>query len=236
MTLVIDQNEPFDHALSLISKTDVDYSVSALNVNGYADYFWTTHDGSEVHVERKTWAELLGSIDKYEDQLRRQKEAHPNARLIFVLEGMAVPSGTGTSLLKETNKGNVFVKSYGSTMRLSQVYAWLYQVGTYLEVYQTPNYEATCMMLVAMYKADQKAEHRTFQRYFKNITFSPSPQVTQVMGLLPGIGEKRAWALVERFTTVFNIITASPAELAEVDGIGKKLSVQLLQRVGRFDV
>ncbi len=236
MTLLIDTNEPFDKALALIKPAVDNCIVSSLNSDGWADYQWKCYDGSYTHCERKTWGELLGGIDKYEDQLRRQKEAHPDARLIFILEGIVVPDNMGTSIVKETNKGRVYIKSYGSTIRLSQVYAWLYQVSTYLEIYQTPNYEATCMMLTSMYKADQKAEHRTFQRYFKPITFSPNHQVMQVIGLLPGIGEKRAYALVERFTTVWNIVNASPAELAGVDGIGKVLSVQLLQRIGRPDV
>ncbi len=236
MTLWIDQNEPFDQAMSIMSKSVDDCTVTSLNANGWADYYWTCVDESEVHCERKTWAELLGNISKYEDQLRRQKEAHPEARLILILEGLVVPNESGTSLLKETNKGNLFVKQWGSTTRVSQVYAWLYQVNRFLEVYHTPNYEATCMMLVAMYKSDRKGEHSTFQRYFKPMTFNQNHQVVQVIGLLPGIGEKRAQALVERFTTVWNIVNASPKELAEVEGIGAKLSVQLLQRIGRTDV
>ena len=60
--------------------------------------------------------------------------------------------------------------------------------------------------------------------------------MTQLMGLMPGIGEKRAIALISRFTTVWNIVSASPEELEEVEGIGKKLSVDILRKVGRVDV
>lgn len=235
MTLYIDINEPYDQATKLMSSS-VECEVDSINSQGWADYRWTSIQGQDVHVERKTWPEILSNVDKVEDQLRRHFVDKPNARLIFILEGIVVPDSVGTSILKPTNRDTIFVKGYGSSVRLSRIYSWLYRVADYLECYMTPTYEATCIALVQMYKSDQKTEHETFNRYFKPIAFSPNPQIVQLMGLMPGVGEKRASALIDRFTTVWNVVNATPAELAEVDGIGKKLSVQLLQRIGRTDV
>ena len=147
-----------------------------------------------------------------------------------------MPTPEGTSILRATNKNVVYVKGHTSSIRLSQIYSWLYQIGKFIEIYTTPNYEATCMALISFYKGDQKEDHDTLNRYFKKMTFNPNPQVIQLMGLLPGVGEKRAEALISKFTTTWNVVSASPEQLATVDGIGKVLSRQLLQRIGRTDV
>jgi len=232
--LNIDQHEPPGAMAAMASA--VPCQVAVLNERGWADYMWKRADGGYTQVERKTWGELLGSIDKIEDQLRRHKANQPDARLIFVLEGLAVPNFSGTTLLRSTNKDRVFTAGYTTTQRMSQVYAWLYQVSTFVEVFQTPTTDATYSALTAFYKGDQKDEHRTFQRPFKEITYHPNPQVVQLMGLLPGIGEKRATALIKKFSTVWNVVSASPKELQKVEGIGPTLSTTMLRKIGRWDI
>ena len=234
MTLRCDIHEP-PEALTLIAPSVPCEQVS-LNTDGFADYCWNDLDGRLVQVERKQWGEVLSGIDKVEDQLRRHLKGHPEARLILLLEGTSIPSQLGTTILKATNRDSIWVKGYSSSVRTSQVYAWLYGISRYIELYQTSTYEATCTALVSFYKYDQKEAHNTFTRHFKAMTFNPNPQVIQLMGMMPGIGEKRAGAIIAKFSTIYNVITASPAELATVDGIGPVLSVSLLQRCGRFDV
>ena len=237
--IVIDSHEP-EQAELLLSPV-VGCIRDSLNEHGWADYKWESYSSLPskrefVHVERKQWSEILSGMDKIEDQLRRHMANQPKAKLLLLIEGLVVPDAAGTVYLKATNKNNIWVKGYSSRIRLSQVYAWLYQVQEFVEVIQTPSYEGTCIALAAMYKGDQKEAHTTFQRHYKKMDFHPNPQIVQLMGLLPGIGEKRAQVLIERFITVYGVVTASPVELATVDGIGPKLSVSLLQRIGRIDV
>lgn len=232
--LLIDNHEP-PTAITVLSKS-VPCQVRALNSEKYADYMWVDVNGREVHVERKTYPELLSGVDKVEDQLRRHLEDKPEARLIFLLEGLAILDAMGTTLLKPTNKNSIWVKSYSSTIRLSQVYSWLYQINQYLEVVQVPDYDGVCTALISMYKSDQKVEHNTFNRHYKGISFSPDYRVIQLMGLMPGLGEVRAKALIDKFCTTYNVVTASPKELQTVDGIGAKLSLDLLRKIGRTDV
>lgn len=230
----IDVHEPEEAERFLGTSCEV--SRWSLNDAGVADYMWKDHEGRMVHVERKTWGELLGSIPKVEDQLRRHMTNQKDARLLFILEGLAVPVQSGTRLLKPTNRDTLYVMGMSSTFRMSQVYAWLYQVQKYAEVFFSPNYYGTCTAMSSFYKGDQKPEHETFKRHFKKVTFHPNPQVVQLMGVMPGVGEKRAEALIRQFSTVWNVVSAKPGELARVDGIGVKLASQLLQRVGRPDV
>lgn len=234
MTLRIDIHEPSE-GIRWIG-TAVDAKVTSLNTDGFADYKWETAQGELVQVERKQWGEILSGMDKVEDQLRRHRGNHPEGRLVLLLEGTAIQTSLGITVLRSTNRDSVWVTGRNSSIRMGQVYAWLYAISRFVEIYQTSNYGTTCAALVAFYKYDQKTEHTTFSRHFKPITFIPNPQVIQVMGMMPGIGEKRAQALVNKFSTVYNIVTASPQELATVDGIGMKLGTQLLQRIGRFDV
>ena len=232
--ITIDIHEPAQ-AQSIISQA-VPCTVEDLNTKGWADYRWQDYKGEYIHVERKTWGELLTDLNHVEDQLRRHINDKPDARLIFLLEGMVVPAAYGTTIIKPTNRDNVFVKGHGSSIRLGLVYPWLYQVEKFVEIYTTPNYEATCIALVAFYKGDQKEKHETLHRHIKKMEFHVNPQVVSLMGLLPNIGPKRAEALIDRFITVWNVVSVSPEELSQVDGIGKTLSKTILRQVGRTDV
>jgi len=234
----IDVYEP-EEALPTLSPI-IPCAVQPLNNEGYADYLWTGVEGRQ-QVERKTWYEILGGLDSVEDQLRRQLQAHPNIRLILIVEGVAVPSVTGTTVFKETTKGKRHLFYAGKSYFLGPmkgVYAWLYEVGKYIEVHQTPTYGATLNMLTAFYKADQKEGHTTFQRYLKEITFHPNPMVQRLMGMGShlGIGATRAEALIKRFGTPYNVATATPEMLASVEGVGKAIAIKFLRGVGRPDV
>ena len=233
----VDNNEPYMEALTRLTPV-VPCEVGPYNSDGYADYHWYDSAGALVQVERKQWLELLGKLDAVEDQLRRHMKSQSGCRLVLLIEGLIVPTMDGVCQLKPTNKDRVFVLGQSSYVKYSQLQAWLYQVGKYVEVYQTTGYEATCTALAAWFKSDQKleSEHQTFKRHFKEVTFHPNPQTQLVMGTFPGIGEKKAEALVEKFTTLYRIMTATPEELATVAGIGKGLSKTMLQRVGRVDV
>ena len=234
MTLQIDIHEPYEQATQYFSGV-IPFEVTSLNSQGYADYMWTGVEGI-THVERKQWGEVLTSIDAVENQLRHHLTSQPACRLLFIIEGMVIGSSTGTTQLRGTSKNNIYICGRESTIRLGQVYAWLYQLSKFLELYQTSTYYETCLALTSFYKSDQKAEHTTFTRHFKPINYHYDPRVVQLMGLLPGIGEVKAVALIDRFITVWNVMNATPKELESVAGIGKVLSVKILRQIGRPDV
>ena len=235
--LEVDQHEPTERALPLMS-TSVPCRVEVLNERLWADYRWKGLDGRWTQVERKTWGEVLANVDAVEDQLRRHMKNQPEARLLFVLEGMVDSNSDGVHVLKAANNGNVWVKGYRSGTRIGRIYSWLYNASEYVEVFQTFSYELTCQFLVQAYQQDQKEEHlhKTFNRYFKKTTFHPNPQVLALIGMAPGLGEVKAEALIARFSTVWNVLNASPKELMEVAGIGPTMATTLLRRIGRPDV
>ena len=236
----IDIAEP-PEALPLLSPV-IPCAVQPLNSQGYADYLWTGVEGRQ-QAERKTWYDLAekGNLDNIENQLRRQQQAHPEVRLILVVEGVAVPSAGGTTIFKETTKGKRHLFYAGKSYFLGPAqgaYAWLYEVGKYIEIHHTPTFNATCTLLAAFYKADQKEGHTTFLRYLKEMTFHPNPMVQRLMGMGShlGIGAVRAEALIKRFGTVLNVAQASPEALAAVEGMGKTGAIKFLRGIGRPDV
>lgn len=237
MTLICDVNEPTDKFLKFVAPV-VDTTVEALNEALCADYRWRTNSGRHTQVERKTWGEILANVDAVEDQLRRHMKNRPDDRLLFVLEGQIDLEPDGVYTLNRAKQQPVLVRGFRSGTRIGRIYSFLYNASEFVEVFQTPSYEGTCQFLVQAYKQDQKApeDHHTFHRYFKKVTFYPNPQVLQLMGLLPGLGEAKCEALIAKYTTVWNVLNASPQELQTVPGIGPTLSVNLLRRVGRTDV
>lgn len=235
--LSCDVHEPTDKFLKYVSPA-VPCEIAILNEHLYADYKWTGLDGRVTQVERKQWGEVFANVDSVEDQLRRHMSNQPEARLLLIIEGMFAEDSQGVHFLNPAKGGNVWVKGFRSGTRMGRVYSWMYNASEYVEIFQTFSYELTCQFLVQAYNQDQKEEgqHKTFNRYFKKVTFHPNPQVLALMGMAPGLGEVKAEALIDRFTTVWNVLNADPADLMDVAGIGSKMATTILQRVGRTDV
>ena len=242
--LEIDSNEPPMMFAYTVPVLGTNVTQTSLNNNGWADYRWPLPDDTFKHCERKTWGELLANTDKVEEQLYRHLTKQPQSPLVFMLEGMAVSGELRTQLLSSTKSG-IYVRSKGSSIRLKRIYSWLYQIGKYCEVVCTSGLEESATMLVAMYESDQKTEHSVLNRYIKQVTFNPNPQVTTLMGASSGIGEARAESLIKHSSTAWNVWSAGwhgiPAintweELTKIEGLGPTIVRNMLRGIGRPDV
>lgn len=240
----VDTHEPSE-AFKLLSTTVPGTQMSPLNDEGFADYLWPCTDSNQeisglVQAERKQWSELLSDLDSIEDQVRREIQAHPEVRTMLIVEGIALTGQTGTMVFKRARtKGNILVCKGTYSKSLNMVYAWLYQVSKYIEVYFTADLVATCTALTAFYKADQKEEHHTFNRYLKPVVFHPNPQVVKLMGLTSntaGVGPEKCQALIAKYGTVWRVLNARVDQLQTVAGIGPVLAKKILREVGRADV
>ena len=237
--LIADVHDPLD-IFDLMCQS-IPCERASINEQGYADYKWPSLNGGLQQVERKTWVEILSTLDSVEDQLRRERQAHPDVSLALLVEGVVTSGPTGGTSIwmfsKSPAKRFMFpTKEF--RLPLQAAYAWLYEVSKYMNVYLTPDWASTATMLVAFYKADQKEEHTTFNRHLRSIDFHPNPQVEGLMNIMKGtnIGAVRAQALIDRYATIWNVVRASARELAAVEGMGLKTAQQLLRRIGRPDV
>jgi len=236
--LEVDQHEPIQLVNLILQAAPAE--VKPLNSQGYADYRWMAPDSVIMQIERKTWGDLLSDLGSIENQLLRQLDAHKDHTLVLLVEGIVVPSDSllgGTAVLKKAKgQGRIYYQSSQSKVSVSALYAWLYQVSKYMEVYQTSDILGTAKAIVAFYKSDQKEGHRTFTRHLKEVTFHPNPQVTSLMGMLPGLGPIKGEALIARFGTVWEILNSTPEKLAEVYGVGTKEATRWLRLIGRSDI
>ena len=235
----VDNHEPPD-LVDLLRQTS-SVEVLPLNSQGLADYRWQDSENEIVQLERKTWNDLLSDLSSVEDQLMRQMEAQPlDHRLILLVEGIVVPSNDimySTAVLKRAKgKGRIYHESRKSKVSLQSLYAWLYQVAKYIAVYQTSDLLSTAKAIVAFYSSDQKDKHSTFSRQLKVMDFHSNPQVTSLMGMVPGIGPVKAESLIGKFGTVWQILSASPEQLTVVHGVGIKEATRWLRAIGRPDV
>lgn len=230
----VDLHEPKDAVAQFGQIVPAEFA--ALNDKGYADYLWEGFEG-QYQWERKQWGELTSSLDRVEYQLRQEKEAHPDVRLGLIVEGVATPSFGGVQIWHKGSKA-VFFKGREESARYSMVVSWLYQVGKFIEIHYTADYQSTVMALAAFYQSDQKPIHGTFQRHLKTMDWHPNPQVEMLIALghRIGIGPAKAQELITQFGTVWNILQKSPQELGIVAGIGQLTATRLLRKVGRPDV
>ncbi len=229
-----DSNEP-QEMFQLLSQTLGDkLEVGPLNTHDLSDYVWHDFSGTRKQVERKTWGELLSNIDAVEEQMQRHLNNWPDDEHIFLFEGMGIKDTIGTRVLKQTKGGKIWVKGFQyKGRRMKAVYAWLYEIGKYVEIIPTAGISESASALVAMYEADQKEEHHTLHREIKKMSFTSDPVVQQYMNLLPrGIGEKTAKALKVKFPTMKQLIYAKAPDLVQCEGIGSVTARSIMQALG----
>lgn len=217
-------------------------SISHYNEMGYADYGWLDTEEKLVQVERTTWSELMSGADRKENQLGEHLRNHPEARLIWLLEGIALPTPEGFTTinifpLKNLSFLGKRIHTTSSRERpLKFYYKLIYQFGKFTEVYCTPNIESTAHAILSFYESDQKAEHTTLRRHLKTVDFNPDPMVGTFSHLAEGIGISLAERLVSRYANIWNLINADPKDIAMIPGIGLPTAKKLLRRLGRPDV
>lgn len=242
--LEIDSNEPLEMVTQLSPVIPV-LPRQTLNVDGWADYRWQGCDNIWRHCERKTWGEFLANPDRIEEQLHRHLTKQPNARLVFLLEGVPTQGQVGVHLVRPARSG-VWVKEKRASMtRLSRVYSMLYQFSNYMQVVQTTSIVESGTMLAALFKADQKDNHETFKRHIKQVEFHADPRVTSLMGIASGLGDKRATDIIALTGTPWNFLSAGYCEhmairdwreVTKIKGIGETVVRNVLRAIGRPDV
>ena len=243
MTFFFDLNEPTT-ILDLV-KPHTLVTVGAYNAQGHSDYHWQDSSGKWIEVERKTYGEVFADIHAVEAQMFEHLTLFPTRYHVFLLEGLAVPSWKGMTILKNTKNG-IYVKGYESPRNIKGIWSKLYSMSRSVDIIPSPSQEASASILLAMYENDKKAEHTTFNRNYARPTYKPNPVVSKLMGMYPGVGETIATALAYEFSTIWNIINATVEDIAKVKlavtekgtqrSVGPVLARRILKEVGRPDV
>jgi len=227
-----DSNEPHEMFQGLGQAVGEHFRIDPLNVNGHSDYAYIKLDDTQKEIERKTWGEVLQSVDKVEEQMLRHLRAFPLAEHVLLLEGMAHSVGSRRVEVLRPTRNGVWVGGQLFNQDLRGVYAWLYQMSHYITVIPTMDRWSSATAVTAMFGSDQKEDHKTLKRHIAITDFNPDPVVLIMMRMLDGVGETRALALKKKFPTIYSLVTARPQDFMEVEGIGPTLARDFCRRLG----
>ena len=159
--------------------------------------------GPETVVERKTIQDLMSSIfdGRLKEQCSRLKEQfkHP----VILMEG---------NVDEIENLTENLLVFYGAVSKVALDYG--------IPIIPTPNAKHTARLLLSLCKQKESA-HGPFIKKTKKSTDVQQQQLS-LLASLPGVGEKLAIRMLERFGTPTRALTAPVSDLAKVEGLGEK--------------
>jgi DNA excision repair protein ERCC-4 len=196
LRIIVDEREKKSGIPDLLKAVGVNIEVRTLPIGDYIV-------APEIVVERKSIRDLISSIfdGRLFDQCNRLREhfQHP----VILMEGDV------DEIEEFTENPLVF---YGAISSIAIDYK--------IPVIPTPNATHTAKLLVSM------ASRKEVQKgpFLKKIKKSSDLQRQQLSVLcsLPGVGEKLATRMLEKFGTPLRVLSASSVELAKVEGLGKE--------------
>jgi DNA excision repair protein ERCC-4 len=195
LRIVVDDREQKSGIPNLLKSVGLNVEMKTLPIGDYIV-------APETIVERKSIRDLLASVfdGRLFDQCSRLKEnfEHP----IILMEGNV------DEIEEITDNPLIF---YGA---LSTVV-----IDFKIPVIPTPSAAHTAKLLVSMCSR-KDIPKGPFLKKIKKSSDLEKPQLSSLCSL-PGIGEKFAVRLLEKFGTPLRVFTATTSELAKVEGLGE---------------
>jgi len=194
LRIIVDEREKKSGIPELLKSVGMNLEMKTLPIGDYIV-------APETIVERKSIRDLMASVfdGRLFDQCSRLKEhfEHP----IVLMEGNV------DEIEEITDNPLIF---YGAISTVVLDFK--------IPVIPTPSAAHTAKLLVSM--CSKKEPHKG--PYLKKIKKSSDIERQQLSVLcsLPGIGEKFAVRMLEKFGTPLKVFTATTAELAKVEGLG----------------
>lgn len=203
LRIVVDEREKKSGIPDLLKAVGINLEIKTLPIGDYIV-------APETVVERKSIPDLISSIfdGRLFDQCDRLREhfAHP----VILMEG-------NVDELEQIVE-NPFV-FYGALSSIA--------IDFKIPIVPTPSAAHTAKLLVSMCSRKEI----TKGPYLKKIKKSDNLQRQQLSVLcsLPGIGEKLATRMLERFGSPARMLSASLADLAKVEGLGEARAKKIKQ-------
>ena len=195
LRIVVDEREKKSGIPSLLKGIGINLEVKTLLVGDYIV-------APETVVERKSISDLVSSVfdGRLFDQCNRMKENFQFP--IIIIEG-------DTDEIEELIE-NPFV-FYGAVSSVA--------IDFKIPVISTPNASHTAKLLISMCTR----KNATKGPFIKKIRKSDDIQRQQLSVLcsLPGVGEKIAIRMLEKFGTPLMVFSASVIELSKISGLGE---------------
>lgn len=238
--LLIDEYEP-DEVETLLAQS-LKVARVPLNRSGLADYSWRNYANKVEHVERKQVHEILGGFEEVEYQLTREINTSPY--LTLLIQGVALPSADGIDVYQPPKgvnaKGGILYRAKHYKTPWARYEGWLAALDVKgIRIWRVPNIEGVVIALERLYVHTRTPDSLILQRHLKVPTgFHPNPHVHTLMGITnAGIGPKLAEALINTYTTPWNMLNHTAEEIADfVPGVGVVMARKILTAFGKDDV
>ena len=195
LRIIVDERERKSGIPDLLKSVGLNVEMKTLPIGDYIV-------APETIIERKSIRDLMASVfdGRLFDQCTRLKEHFENP--IVLMEG-------NVDEVEEITENPLIF--YGAISTVSLDFK--------IPIIPTPSASHTAKLLVSM--CSRKNTHKG--PYLKKIKKSSNLEKQQLSSLcsLPGIGEKFAVRMLEKFGTPLKVFTATTAELAKVEGLGE---------------
>ncbi|MEK6965533.1 MAG: ERCC4 domain-containing protein [Thermoproteota archaeon] len=196
LRIIVDEREKKSGIPDLLKAVGVNIEIKTLLVGDYIV-------APEIVVERKSIRDLISSIfdGRLFDQCNRLREhfQHP----VILMEGNV------DEIEEFTENPLVF---YGALSSIALDFK--------IPVLPTPNATHTAKLLVSMSSRKEAAKGPFLKKIKKSSDLQR--QQLSVLCSLPGVGEKLATRMLEKFGTPLQVLGASSVELSKVEGLGKE--------------
>lgn len=194
LRIIVDERERKSGIPELLKSVGLNMEMKTLLVGDYIV-------APETVVERKSIRDLMSSIfdGRLFDQCSRLKEhfQHP----IVLMEGNV------DEIDEITENPMIF---YGAISRVVLEFG--------IPVIPTPSANHSAKLLVSLCSKKESSKGPFLKKIKKSSDLEK--QQLSVLCSLPGIGEKFAVRMLEKFGTPINVFTATSADLAKVEGLG----------------
>jgi len=196
LRIVVDEREKKSGIPDLLRSIGLRMEIRTLPVGDYIV-------GPETVVERKSIQDLLSSVfdGRLFDQCSRLREhfRHP----VILMEG-------NVDEIEDLTENPLILYGALSTVALD------FQI----PIIPTPSAEHTAKLLVSMCSKRKSARGPFIKKIRKSADLQR--QQLSLLASLPGVGEKLAVRMLERFGTPRGVMESTLAELARVEGLGGK--------------
>ena len=213
--IVVDKREKKSGIPDLLKATGINVEMKMLPVGDYIV-------APETIVERKTIRDMMSSIfdGRLFDQCQRLKENYQFP--ILLIEGDVDEIEELIEFYFKNRNGNMEKKSGGT---------WFYGVISSvvidfrIPIIHTPNALHSTKLLISMCTRKETIKGP----FLKKIKKSSDLQIQQlsVLSSLPGVGEKIAIRMLEKFGTPLKVLSASTTELSKITGLGEARAKKL---------
>jgi len=203
LRIVVDEHERSSGVPSILSMMNVTVEYVKLDVGDYVV-------SSELAVERKALKDMVSSI--YDGRLFDQSSRLSShyKKPILILEG-------DMRDIPELVRNPKII--YGALTSIMLNYN--------ITMLQTPSPAETALALYML--ADHSAKERRAELVIQKVRKSQKPGLQQlyIVSALPGVGEKLAKRLLERFKTPRGVFQASIRDIARVQGVGRARALKI---------